>query len=268
MTVELEVACRSCEACLRARARLWSARAVAETRVWPRTWFGTMTLRPEEVFRTLTVARVNARARAVPMEGESELAQFSRHVAAVGPEVGRFIKRVRKNTGSKLRYLLVAEPHKSGVPHFHMLVHQTTLHELVRYDDLKSQWLLGFSSWKLCDHRSASYVCKYLSKSLRARVRASQAYGECPNALSLVRFPDVINKNDPPPFSEIGMGTMPIEGSELERNADEFRVSSPGLPPRKFASADGPRLSTETDPGTFIVGGENTFEFPGGRNAP
>lgn len=201
MTVELEVPCRSCEACLRARARLWSSRAVVETRIWPRTWFGTLTLHPDVAFRTKMQAQVTARDRAVALEGESFNKQFAAHVSAIGPEVGKFLKRVRKNTGARVRYLLVAEAHKSGVPHFHMLVHQCETEHLVRYDDLKSQWRLGFSQWKLTDHRSASYVCKYLSKSLGARVRASQAYGTAPNALSLVRLPDV-EKYDHP-FNEM-----------------------------------------------------------------
>lgn len=220
MTVELEVACRSCEPCLRARSRLWAARAVAETRVWPRTWFGTLTLAPHESFRTLTVARQQAKLRATPMEGESEQSQFTKHVNAIGPEIGKFLKRVRKNTGATLRYLLVAEPHKSGAPHFHILIHECE--GLVRYDDLKSQWRLGFSAWKLTDHKSASYVCKYLSKSARARVRASQAYGATPNALSLVRIPDV--KNMTTPFSE-------KRGPELAKEyEDEFAVPHSRIP--------------------------------------
>lgn len=246
MTVELEVACRSCDACLRARSRLWAARAVAETRVWPRTWFGTLTLSPHNSFRTLTKARQHARARAVPLEGESDLTQFIKHVNAIGPEIGRFLKRVRKNTQAKLRYLLVAEPHKSGLPHFHILVHECE--GLVRYDDLKSQWNLGFSSWKLCDYKSASYVCKYLSKSVRARVRASQRYGECPNALSIVRFPDV-TKHDPPPFSE---SISPVEVSDLERNADDFPVPSAGVPSGFSEQHSG--LSKEDAPGA-VAGG-------------
>lgn len=217
MTVELEVPCRNCQRCLARRASAWRMRAIAETRVWPRTWFGTLTLRPEVAFRTRLAAEVNSAKRAVPLEAESDDRKFAAHVKAIGPEVGKFLKRVRKNTGARIRYLLVAEAHKSGVPHFHMLVHQCDLGVPVRYDDLKSQWDLGFSSWKLTDERTASYVCKYLAKSLRARVRASQAYGECPNAFSLVDF-NIDVKNMTPLFNE-------HEGPVLERNDDEFPVS-------------------------------------------
>lgn len=184
------------------------------------------------------------------MEGESEQSQFNKHVNAIGPEIGKFLKRVRKNTGAKLRYLLVAEPHKSGLPHFHMLIHQCDTHIPVRYDDLKSQWRLGFSAWKLTDYKSASYVCKYLSKSLRARVRASQAYGTTPNALSLVRFPDV--KNMTP---ENNMFLEP----NLQRNEyHEFAVSSPGIPDR-FPELQSSGLSTEEPTGAFNMAGQDPF---------
>lgn len=188
MHVDLELKCRRCDNCLRSRASLWRQRAVHETNVWPRTWFGTLTLSPHNAFRTLMEAQRLAAEKSSPFEGMGQPEQFGRHVRAIGPEIGRFIKRVRKNTGAPIRYLLVAEAHKSGTPHFHMLVHQCSINDIVRYDDLKSQWDLGFSQWKLTDKKAASYVCKYLSKSLLARVRASQAYGTCPNALSLVHL--------------------------------------------------------------------------------
>jgi len=243
MTVELTVPCRHCPACLRARAGLWRARGIAETRVWPRTWFGTLTLNPGEQFRTLMAAQVRARQRCTPYEGESEDRKFALHVSAIGPEIGRFLKRVRKNTGARIRYLLVAEAHKSGAPHFHMLVHQCTHDELVRYDDLKSQWHLGFSQWKLTDEKSASYVCKYLAKSARARVRASQAYGETPNALSLVSLPDVTKMT---PFNETVAREARdwLKGPELEKESlDGFSVSGPGIPGERSSSQHGSGLS-------------------------
>lgn len=237
MTLELTARCRSCGPCLRQRANLWRQRATAETRVWPRTWFGTLTLRPGESFRTLAKARLYHRRREVVPELESENAQFAAHVNAIGPEIGLFLKRVRKNTGARIRYLLVAEQHKSGLPHFHMLVHQCAINELVRYDDLKSQWLLGFSQWKLTDAKAASYVCKYLSKSLRARVRASIAYGECPNALSLVTD-QLRDKMTPPPICEAW------DRSHQESEGNELSVSRSRLPGR----GEDTGLSTVAEP--------------------
>jgi len=45
---------------------------------------------------------------------------------------------------------------------------------------LRRQWTLGFSKFNLVDEkdpRAAHYVCKYLSKTAEARVRASLQYG-------------------------------------------------------------------------------------------
>ena len=44
--VEMWVACRKCERCLRRRSAMWRLRAVAEWRQSARTWLSTMTLRP------------------------------------------------------------------------------------------------------------------------------------------------------------------------------------------------------------------------------
>jgi len=102
---------------------------------------------------------------------------------------------------------------KRGRPHFHMLLHQQLGGALVLGDPLaalaagqdgewerryeknrfgewkpfvfardeafvRTQWELGFTKVKLCfDANSAVYLCKYLSKSLEVRVRASQRYG-------------------------------------------------------------------------------------------
>ena len=41
----------------------------------------------------------------------------------------------------------------------------------------KTLFLAGFQDWDLKEPYEASYVCKYLSKSLDAKVRASTRYG-------------------------------------------------------------------------------------------
>ena len=96
----------------------------------------------------------------------------------VGREVTRYLKRVRKESGARVRYLLVAERHKSGQPHLHIMVHEADQERPVRYATLANQWKLGFVHFKLAqDTKTAAYVCKYISKALLARVRASLRYG-------------------------------------------------------------------------------------------
>lgn len=105
----------------------------------------------------------------------------------ISPEITRYLKRIRKQSSAPLRYLCVMESHKSGLPHYHMLVHEQDPALPVRHKLLTDQWLLGFTVWKLCplgDVRAATYLCKYLSKSTAARVRASVRYGQTTTLLS------------------------------------------------------------------------------------
>ena len=188
MTVEMQVRCRKCGPCLRYRAWSWRTRAEAEIQQANRSWFFTLTLSPEEQLkakyraelqphRKKIVDGVEKKYVTVPWHELSETEQFKRLCDAIGPEVQLWLKRVRKQSGAKLRFLLVAEAHKSGLPHFHGLLHEVTGEQATKRL-LQGQWLLGFSQFKLVeDSPAAAYVCKYLSKSLAARVRASLRYG-------------------------------------------------------------------------------------------
>ena len=175
--VALRVRCRRCSACLRYRASLWRVRATNELVGSRRTWMGTLTLSPEWHHQFLTRARVRWHSRGNgDLDKEGSGVQFSERHRAIGVEITKMVKRLREAHKGNLRFLLVVEAHKSGLPHYHMLVHQmddTTL----KYDDLKRIWGFGFSKWKLAEPLAAAYVCKYLTKSSLARVRASLGYG-------------------------------------------------------------------------------------------
>lgn len=175
-----DVRCRGCENCLRHRARLWSARACAEIACAPRTWFGTLTLRPESRVRYLYRADLDvSRRRCEPWASLDATEQYRKLVEVISPEVTRFLKRVRKASAARLRYLLVSEAHKDGFPHFHMLVHEVSGNVTKR--QMEASWRDGFSQWRLLpvgDNAAAFYVSKYLSKSALTRVRASQRYGQ------------------------------------------------------------------------------------------
>lgn len=175
-TAELEVRCRKCENCLRARASHWRLRALAETSGAVRTWFGSLTLTPEAQYRALCLARRESAIRGYEWEEMSEGQQLTWRNFMIAPEITKYLKRVRKESAAPFRYILVMEAHKSGLPHYHMLLHESSPIG-VRHRTLQSQWTLGFSAWKLADKRAAFYVTKYLTKSLMARVRASKNYG-------------------------------------------------------------------------------------------
>lgn len=179
LLLELIVPCRRCGPCLRRRAWQWRMKALEEMRAASRTWFLTLTLSPDQHFRVLSVARNACHERSTRFEELSEADQFAARVAACTPDITRYVKRVRKESGAPLRYLLVAERHESGLPHFHALLHEVSAAMPVRKRTLQGQWLLGFSQVKLTtDEAAAWYVCKYLTKELATRVRSSLRYGK------------------------------------------------------------------------------------------
>lgn len=181
MCVEIETPCRECETCLRKRARLWTARIIAETRAAPRTWFATLTLSPDQQHLALTHARWQAAKKGVDFDALSAMERFRLHDRAIQPELTKWLKRVRES-GGPFRYCMVLEAHKSNMPHYHAVLHEVTPLHPLRHAMLTDRWRLGFSTFKLVDEpeKAGGYVAKYLAKSNLARVRASIDYGNPP----------------------------------------------------------------------------------------
>lgn len=175
----LHARCRKCETCMAARSKKWAARALSEMAQAPRTWFGTLTIKPEEAMRVTALCRRNCSRQGFDFDTLDQDEQFSRRVRLHGKSVTDFIKRVRHHARAPIRYLVVWEPHKSGLPHAHILVHETQ-REAVTKRILQSNWRLGFSQFKEvheADKAPAWYVAKYLAKTAQARIRASAGYG-------------------------------------------------------------------------------------------
>ena len=183
ITVTMEVPCRKCPARLRYRARLWALRAQAEITAAPRTWFATITLSPDAHYTMLMRARRRLALGGTTFENLSPLEQFAERHREISQELTLWLKRIRKNSGAPLRLLLVAEAHKSGLPHYHGLIHEQDAERQVKHALLAASWPHGFTKFKLvpsdeAGRKTAWYVCKYLTKDQRARVRASLNYGE------------------------------------------------------------------------------------------
>lgn len=173
MWVDIDTPCRRCGPCLETRRLEWTRRAVDETRLAVRTWFCTLTLSPTQQARHLMLSRVHLRG----YDDRTDDARFSARCQSIGVEVTRWLKRVRKGSGARIRYLIVYEKHKSGEPHLHALLHQVGAVP-VEWQTLHEQWTLGFTSFRLVnDTWDATYLCKYLAKEVAARVRASRFYG-------------------------------------------------------------------------------------------
>lgn len=180
--IEMNVRCRRCAECLKARASHWRHRAEAEIAAASgRTWFGTLTLSPHNHWMAEARASLRLARSGCDWARLSSDEQFAERHRENSREITLWLKRVREQTGAKLRYICVAEQHKSGLPHYHLLIHEAECDKPVRHKTLKEQWRLGFSDFKLVAQQdeagAARYVAKYLTKSASARVRASRGYG-------------------------------------------------------------------------------------------
>lgn len=179
--VDIAVRCRKCEACMRARRNQWIARAKSEISHAPRTWFGTLTLRPEIQFRFVALARAKLFQGGTNYDDLSPDEQFAERCRPLVRELQLYFKRLRK-AGCQFRYVVAIERHKSGAPHAHLLLHEIKLP--VRYKALSDHWSAGFSKFNLVaegeESRAAHYVAKYLTKSY-GRMLASSRYGKTPD---------------------------------------------------------------------------------------
>lgn len=140
LTLEVLHRCRKCKSCEKARSRMWAARAAVEFERSARTWFGTLTLGPQE---HAVVDQLVSRAGLWPdrsrlSEAQFEKALFRARASIVGEQVSSWLTIVREfafmrlHKREQVRYLLVAEKHDSNKtavfmrhrPHFHMILHE------------------------------------------------------------------------------------------------------------------------------------------------
>lgn len=194
---DLLLPCRKCPPCRKRLMGHWAYRAIAETRRAKerglRTWFGTLTLRPEAMAETLDRAIEQYMWRSTDGEIEDFWSdplcdyRFALHREVLVKELQKYWKRLRK-AGLKFKYLAVFERHKSGLPHIHWLLHEVD--QPILKKKLQEQWPHGFTKVKLIgqyDKRrrrklspeyAAFYVCKYLQKHKQSRQLGSIAYGK------------------------------------------------------------------------------------------
>jgi len=208
--VTMKTRCRKCQACRERRSLYWAARAMTEYDRWPSTYMVTLTLRPEVHYFFDAKVRDALRPKHAIEASEGCLAPatlYAYRARVLGSEVTKYLKRIRKRAA--FRYLLVAEAHKNeGAvfrrPHFHLLIHEVETGTLVKPHEraaedgmchtcgrmhfagelcdsafIRTKWEHGFTKAVLAyDTKSVYYLCKYLSKDMLARVRASIDYGE------------------------------------------------------------------------------------------
>lgn len=178
LRVRLSTRCRVCLNCRKAKANLWRGRMLAETAIAPRTWFITFTFAPEVQDYALHTCRFRKDQSSADFDELSAGKQFALVASELNRELNLYWKRLRKS-GAQFRYAVVAEAHKSGRPHFHALLHEVSADNPLRHATMREQWGVGFIQIKLVsDKKMVWYLCKYLTKAVHARVRASIGYGK------------------------------------------------------------------------------------------
>lgn len=161
--------CRKCKGCLRIRRATWVRRMEAEALRSERTWFVTFTFAPGEMAKVIAAASLDRGDRSPDARRD----EWSALVAASGAYLTRFWKRVRRNAA--IRYVAVAEPHKTGLPHWHALVFCSK--DLGRRA-LEGEWPHGHIASRLtADGAAIRYIAKYIGKDANCRIRASQGLG-------------------------------------------------------------------------------------------
>jgi hypothetical protein len=179
--VILHTKCRKCETCMQKRAAQWRLRAKSEHGYAARTWFGTLTFRPDIHLAITSQARMYFVKNGLDYEQEPERVTWPVYHRIAAGYVQRWYKQLRK-AGCSLRYLQVAERHKSGLIHFHVLIHEQSPDDPIRHKTLSGTWSHGFCNFKLAtETNQITYLCKYLTKdAATASVRASLRYGQGP----------------------------------------------------------------------------------------
>lgn len=192
-TLECWLRCRRCDHCRSQRAAVWRVRAVAEHRAAVRTWFGTLTFKPEQHMQAINRLRVDLAREGTDYDALPYGEQVVLHHQYLQKSVTDFFKRLRKRSQSPIRYLLVMEAHKSGWPHYHVLIHESDVTRPIPKTLLEMVWTDGFCHWRLVkDDAQCAYVAKYLSKTLASRVRASLSYGVVSHTFDGVKVGSVL----------------------------------------------------------------------------
>lgn len=187
--IDTAVPCGLCDLCRWSKRVMWRDRMLEETLRSNRTWFLTLTARKEMQDYWLVQAKGYASSKGEAWATLTEK-QRGRYLARQGwLDVQKYIKRLRKAAGPfcKIRHICVVEFHKSGKPHFHLLIHEVG-YEPLRKRLIEACWRLsgrdrGFTNCKLVRNPvdAVEYIAKYIAKdgmSNGARIPCSLGYGK------------------------------------------------------------------------------------------
>lgn len=197
----MEIPCRHCIGCRLDRAAEWQSRLVHESKLHPINSFITLTYDQEHV----------------PAHGTLVKKHFQ-----------DFMKRLRKNTGVKLRYFVCGEyGETTGRPHYHAIIFGYDWPDKRRYASnqrgdtryvsktLDAQWALGKCEIGSVTPDSCGYVARYVMKKIVGEMAKEHYQHIVPETGEVFdRLPEYVNMSTRP---GIGHGFFEKFKSELIR---------------------------------------------------
>lgn len=205
LTLVMQLRCRCCPWCVRAKRAEWARRAESEHQAAVRTWFTTLTIDPATAHQCLTRARLRSRRRGVDFDTLAHVEQRALMRDQLSDLVTKYLKLLRKGysvpqrdgpakaiPGARFRYICAFEfGDQNGRVHAHLLLHEADASRPLRKARLEQRsrhhpfgaWHHGYVMPRLVgldleEKRAIRYVAKYLAYGPAGRVRASLRYGK------------------------------------------------------------------------------------------
>lgn len=176
IAVTMHAPCRRCAKCRQFRQMRWRERCVNELLLAVRSWWVTLTLSPSMLRSVEAEAmRMFAKKPSLTMTQCIERCAYQ--------DVNLYFKRLRHHIGGRFRAVVVFElGEKTGRPHWHLFLHEVD-RPIVK-SLIEREWR-GIVHARLVNLDNgpqgvATYLTKYLTKSLDHRPRASRHYGYGP----------------------------------------------------------------------------------------
>lgn len=172
LSVSMHVPCRKCQLCLEVRQNLWRKRVVQEITNAPRSWFTTLTFSPVHLAGVLIEAKKLKACHKDPI-----ICHRRRVERAAYSHVQKYLKRLRKEFGVRLRYVAVSEYGElEGRLHYHLVIHEES--GPLTSAGIQRQWRSHVHTRLVQSAAGAGrYLSKYLTKDTSSRMRASLRYG-------------------------------------------------------------------------------------------
>ncbi|UPW41056.1 replication initiator protein [Sigmofec virus UA08Rod_5658] len=160
----LQLPCRHCVGCRLAKSREWANRAVMEQLYHDESWFLTLTYDDEHLPPAFPVD---------PSTGEI----LSVHATLVKKDLQDFMKRLRKNSGQRIRYFSAGEyGSQTYRPHYHLLLFGLHLDDVQVINHnfagqayyispfIEKCWSFGMHILGPVTWQSSAYVARYTMK--------------------------------------------------------------------------------------------------------